>query len=323
MIADRMEEVKYRANRQPLVGPGGIDAHVRDMTATISVDVTLAKVQQTLAEHGQWVPIDGDPGQSIGTLVSSDSTGPLRLGYGAWRDLLLGVQFTNGAGELITAGGRTVKNVAGYDLTKFMVGQHGIFGRLVTITTRTYRRPAGALLARHEPRPQLVATWIPTSLRPQWALLTRDDLFCGYLGDEATIEFYRSALAAIPNAQVFPRTLDQEMEHRNSLWRPRGAVTFRASVPPGAVQTLAESLPELSWSADPAFGIVLGSCAGEAMDSVRQAANRARGTVKFFDGPYGAPIELSTTPEERQIIERLKRAFDPENTLNPLPWRRS
>ena len=75
-----------------------------------------------------------------------NSTGPLRLGYGAWRDLLLGVQFTNGRGELITAGGRTVKNVAGYDLTKFMVGSHGVFGRLVTITTRTYRRPDRALV---------------------------------------------------------------------------------------------------------------------------------------------------------------------------------
>src|SRR5690348_7683925 len=127
-----MEEISFREPRAPLVGPGGIDCHVRDMTATVSADATLGEFQRRLAEHRQWAPIDGDSKQSVGTRVSTDSTGPLRLGYGAWRDLLLGVQFLNGRGQLITAGGKTVKNVAGYDLTKFMVGQRGIFGRLVT-----------------------------------------------------------------------------------------------------------------------------------------------------------------------------------------------
>ncbi len=138
----------FRLARSPLVAPGESDLHQRDMTATFSVDLTLGQVQSQLAAIGQWLPIDGDPSVTLATLVETNSTGPLRLGYGAWRDLLLGVQFTNGRGELITAGGRTVKNVAGYDLTKFMVGQSGVFGRLVTITARTYRRPVSALLVR-------------------------------------------------------------------------------------------------------------------------------------------------------------------------------
>src|SRR5947209_12552871 len=102
-----MDESRFRAPRQPLVAPGEIDCHVRDMTATFSADVTLGEAQAKLAEFGQWLPIDGDSAQTIGTLVSTDSTGSLRLGYGAWRDLLLGAQFINGRGELITAGGRT------------------------------------------------------------------------------------------------------------------------------------------------------------------------------------------------------------------------
>lgn len=316
-----MEQVQQRADRQAIVGPGGIECHARDMTATVSAEVKLADLQRALAGHGQWLPIDGDPGRSVGTLAAADSTGPLRLGYGAWRDLLLGVQFANGRGELITAGGRTVKNVAGYDLTKFMVGQHGIFGRLVTITTRTYRLLAGALVARHAPDPSLLGKWIPTSLRPQWAVLTAEALFCGYLADQATVDFYRSALAQIPGADVRARSVDEDIAHRSELWRCDGPVAFRASVPPASLAGFAESLREASWRADPAFGIVLGSCQRDAIDLVREAARRAQGTAKFFDGPYGPPIELSTTPAERQIIERLKRAFDPDNTLNPLPWR--
>src|SRR5580765_2225140 len=103
-----------RTDRTPLVQPGQIDHHVADMSATVAADVPLRRLQETFAAAGQWLPVDGDPERSVGELVSMNSTGPLRLGYGAWRDLLLGAQLHNGRGELITAGGRTVKNVSGY-----------------------------------------------------------------------------------------------------------------------------------------------------------------------------------------------------------------
>src|SRR3954468_5630056 len=182
--------VHARAPRQPLVSPGSIEHHVADLTATFAADVTLAAAQETLGDAEQWLPVDGDPAATVGELVERNSTGPMRLGYGAWRDLLLGAQFTNGTGELITAGGRAVKNVAGYDLTKFIVGSHGIFGRLVTITTRTYRRPRGALIATFDPDVARLSALLTTTSRPQWAMLTPDALTLGYLGDEATIDFY-------------------------------------------------------------------------------------------------------------------------------------
>jgi glycolate oxidase FAD binding subunit len=156
-----------------------MDLHVRDMTATIAADVTLGDVQVAMAEQHQWLPIDGDPSRPLGELIEHNSSGPLRLGYGAWRDLLLGVQFINHRGELITAGGRTVKNVAGYDLTKLMVGQHRQLGKIVTLTTRTYRRPAGAVVATFPPDLSLVQSLLPTPLKPQWMLLSPDALTCG------------------------------------------------------------------------------------------------------------------------------------------------
>src|SRR5207245_449153 len=117
-----MSDVAHRPPRQPLVPPGGHELFAADMTAAFAADVTLADAQGRLAEVDQWLPIDGDPARPLGHLVQVNSSGPLRLGYGAWRDLLLGCQFENARGELITAGGRAVKNVAGYDLTKLMVG---------------------------------------------------------------------------------------------------------------------------------------------------------------------------------------------------------
>jgi len=316
-----MEKMIYRAPREALVPPGGVDCHVRDMTATVSADVPLAAFQSKLAEHGQWLPIDGDPRQTIGTLVSCDSTGPLRLGYGAWRDLLLGAQFKNGRGELITAGGRTVKNVAGYDLTKFIVGQREIFGNLISVTTRTYRRPAGAVLARYAPDVRMLSRMIPTSLKPQWAVLTRDGLLCGYVGDEPALAFYRAALPGSEPIEIVERSLEQDIEHRAAMWNPPGEIVFRASVPPARLGELASPLAGWRWAADASFGVIVGAGDDAARSSVlRSACESVGGSLKTFRGPFGPPIELSTTPAERQIIDRLKLAFDPEHTLNPLPW---
>src|SRR5438128_4583265 len=171
--------IEFRPTHSPLVAPGGVECFARDMTVTISADVTLSGAQAKLAELNQWLPIDGDLQSAVGELVESNSTGPLRLGYGGWRDLLLGVQFLNGKGELITAGGRTVKNVAGYDLTKFMVGSYGIFGKVVTITTRTYKRPTDAILATFEPDVGKLNLLLTTTCRPQWALVNGYSLLCG------------------------------------------------------------------------------------------------------------------------------------------------
>lgn len=318
--------MEYRPPRQPLVSPGAIDAHERDMTATVAADVPLRDLQERLARAGQWLPVDGDPALPIGRLVESNSTGPLRLGYGAWRDLLLGVQFTNGQGELITAGGRTVKNVAGYDLTKLMVGQCGMLGRLVTITVRTYQRPAGAVLACFGPddADRTIANLLPSPLRPQWALLTPEALWCGYLGDEAALAFYQRSAGEAGAVEVTARPLGEDIAHRTDLWRADGAITFRAAVPPAKVGVFVLSARLTSWVADPVFGIVLGVLhQPEQRGTIRQFAANLGGSVAFHDRsalPGAADLDVSTTPGERQIIERLKAAFDPENHLAPLPW---
>lgn len=308
---------EYRENRTPLVAPGQIDHHVPDMTAAIAADVTLAEVQTTLASASQWLPIDGDASRTIGELVSENTSGPLRLGYGHWRDLILGAQFTNGQGELVTAGGRTVKNVAGYDLSKFMVGQRGVFGTLVTVTVRTYKRPVGAILATFPATPKLISRLIPSTVRPQWSLLTTDALLCGYVGDERTLAYYEATLKEYNPRSIERRTLGADIEHRGSLWRG----DFRASIPPAQVSQFLATAKPSTWIADPAFGIVLGSV-GSADDAqrVREAASGLGGTVsfpatdsktRFFDVPPGP---------QRQLLERLKKSFDPDNRLAPLPW---
>jgi hypothetical protein len=312
-------EITFRPDRTPLVPPGGAELHARDMTATFSADVTLAEAQARLAASQQWLPIDaGDASWTLGRLVETNSTGPLRLGYGAWRDLLLGCQFINGRGELITAGGRTVKNVAGYDLTKFMVGQNGVFGRLVTITTRTYRLPTGAILARFAPPDaRQINRLLPTPCRPQWAVLTGEAMWCGYVGDERTIDYYRGALAEHQPAEVVARSVEADIAHRAELWRSAGADgAFRASVPPMNVLEFATAAGLTDWTADAAFGIVIGITDAARRDAIRAAARAVGGGVYFVEG---GRTRVALDPGRRALLRRLKTAFDPDGKLEPLP----
>ena len=320
-----ISQLEYRPPRDPLVAPGSADLHERDMTATFSADMTLAEAQRRLAELGQWLPVDGSLEATLGRLVETNSTGPLRLGYGAWRDLLLGVQFTNGRGELVTAGGRTVKNVAGYDLTKFMVGQHGVLGRIVTLTTRTYRRPDGALLVRHRSDASILPRLLDTPLRPQWAMWTAVGLRLGYLGDQTTLAWYEENVPSTAPLHVARRDLDKDIEDRASHWRfdaesHAGETPFRASVPPARLSDMTQRLGDLPWGADATFGIVVGAVRDDvSRATVRDSAAAAGGSVRFG---AGASAEFSTNEGERQIIERLKAAFDPDGNLPSLPWHR-
>ena len=317
-------ETHSRPPREPLVSPRTAELHERDMTATFAADLTLGDAHRELAGLGQWLPVDGPETATLGALVDVNSTGPLRLGYGAWRDLILGCQFTNGRGELITAGGRTVKNVAGYDLTKFMVGQRGVFGKLVTLTTRTYRLPDGAVLARHRPDVSILSRLLPTDLRPQWALLTPDALLCGYLGGPRTVEWYGANVGATEPLGVFRRPFEADVQHRQELWDvlgDDGRLRFRASVPPSRIEEFSGQAGLTKWVADATFGIVIGLAPSpEAVQRIRTAAERVGGSAVFHGDAAHAAAIASTNPAERRIIERLKAAFDPENKLSPLPW---
>jgi FAD/FMN-containing dehydrogenase len=314
----------FRPNRTPLVEPGSIDHHVEDLSATFSAEVTLAAAQAKLREHGQWLPIDGGEDETLRALVERNSTGPLRLGFGAWRDLLLGVQFTNGADELITAGGRTLKNVAGYDLTKFMVGQYGIFGKVVTLTTRTYKAPEAAVLATFDRDAKKLNTLLLTPCRPQWAVLTKDALLCGYLGDRATADFYQANIPQHAARDFVRHTLDDDIAVRARLWRADAGAgfTFRASIPPSRLAEFITSISATDWRADAMFGIVLGSCAPDTRENLHNAADNVGGSVIIFDAS-GKPKDLRVDPTVAALLGRLKNSFDPEGKLESLPLAQS
>ena len=104
-----------------------------DMTVTVEAGITLAALQAQLGRHGQWLPIDPPHSESvtIGEILNANSSGPRRFGYGTIREHLIGIKVVLADGRIIKAGGKVVKNVAGYDLCKMFVGSRGTLGVIV------------------------------------------------------------------------------------------------------------------------------------------------------------------------------------------------
>jgi glycolate oxidase FAD binding subunit len=106
-----------------------------DMNATAHAGVTLAQLNRELARHGQWLPIDSAfDAATIGGILATNDSGPVRHRYGTPRDLLIGVTLALTDGRIVKAGGHVVKNVAGYDLGKLVSGSFGTYGAIVDAT---------------------------------------------------------------------------------------------------------------------------------------------------------------------------------------------
>jgi glycolate oxidase FAD binding subunit len=120
-----------------------IDHAVGDMTLTAAAGLKLADLKPQLAQHGQFLAIDPTypDSASLGGVVATADTGSLRQRYNSVRDMLIGISFVRYDGKLAKAGGRVVKNVAGYDLMKLMTGAYGSLGIVSQVTFRLYPIP--------------------------------------------------------------------------------------------------------------------------------------------------------------------------------------
>jgi len=114
-----------------------------DLTLGVEPGVPLSKLTAILAEHGQFLPLEVPYAErsTVGGTIASGVDSPLRQLYGTARDFVLGIEFVTGEGVLAKGGGRVVKNVAGYDLHKLMIGAMGTLGVITRINFRTFPSP--------------------------------------------------------------------------------------------------------------------------------------------------------------------------------------
>ncbi len=110
-----------------------IDYSPEDMVVSVQAGVTLTNLQELLSTHKQMLPLDPvcRPGATLGGLIATAANGPRRTGYGTFRDVVAGVRVVYPSGDIMNFGGRVMKNVAGYDMTKLFIGSFGTLAVIV------------------------------------------------------------------------------------------------------------------------------------------------------------------------------------------------
>ena len=132
----------YHLDLRQLSGVLQYDAQEFVLTALAGTPVR--EVEAILAAQGQYLPFDpllAERGATLGGTVAANASGPGRFRYGGVRDFLIGARFIDGTGQLIQGGGKVVKNAAGFDYPKLMVGSYGRLGVLVELTFKVFPRP--------------------------------------------------------------------------------------------------------------------------------------------------------------------------------------
>ncbi|MBL9201456.1 MAG: FAD-binding protein [Opitutaceae bacterium] len=123
---------------------GIVEYEPSEFTFTALAGTPLREIAAALADKGQYLPFEpmlAGAGATLGGTVAAGLSGPGRFRFGGLRDFILGVRFVDGEGRLLRLGGKVVKNAAGFDVPKFLVGGLGRFGGLAEITFKVFPRP--------------------------------------------------------------------------------------------------------------------------------------------------------------------------------------
>ncbi len=265
-----------------------------DLVATVQAGAPLEVLRRRLADNGMWLALDppGRPERSIGSVVATATAGPLRHGFGPVRDHVLGCSVATGDGRLVNAGGRVVKNVAGYDLTKLQVGGFGGFGIIAEVHLRLRALPRAdvTLLARGArdaltsgARDVVAADLLPAALEllspalaaePDWVLATR------FVGTEAAVQADVRRLSSSADLSWQPLPADRTAAFWSTVARGTlgGPVTLRLGVLSDgldeAIDLLAHDLDEGLVSAGAGQGMIrwTGDAPLERLRGLRRAA---------------------------------------------------
>ncbi|MFI5105608.1 MAG: FAD-binding oxidoreductase, partial [Terriglobales bacterium] len=126
----------HRLNTVEAYDPG-------DLTVSVNAGMTFAEMQSKLAEHQQWLPYDAPKlsQATVGGLLATAPAGPLKHAFGGLRDFCIGVQFVTAEGKVAKGGGRVVKNVAGYDLMKLIIGSYGSLAIITQANFKVFPKP--------------------------------------------------------------------------------------------------------------------------------------------------------------------------------------
>ena len=304
-----------------------------DLVVVAEAGVRLADLQTSLGEHGQLLGLDPpEPGATLGGVVSANASGPRRLAYGTARDLLIGTTVVLADGTVAKAGGKVVKNVAGYDLGKLYTGAHGTLGVLVSTTWRLHPLP---------PARRVVVVELADSAQagPMAIALNRSTLtpsaveLVGTAGGPGRLVVVFESIAESVAAQADAArgllgggsAVDEVPDGFGA--RPGGPddVVLRiAHVPTGLPAALAALPAGTSVVSSAATGVTYAALAAgsaaAALPRLREALRPVDGTAVVLRAPDAVRDALDhwgPVGDSLGLMRRVKARFDPERRMSP------
>ena len=323
----------------------GVVAHVpADLTVTVAAGTPLAELQRALAQQGQTLPLDPPHGDraTIGGIVAANSSGFRRARYGGVRDLLIGTTTALADGSVARAGGRVVKNVAGYDMNKLLVGSLGTLGVITECTFKVLPMPAATagIRARFTRAADAFAAADAIARTPAraaalvvegsdtWQLLVVAEGAASAV--ERTMTIVANAAEARGSAERDP-DIERGLAPMRELPGTADGILVRASLPPAAQTAFAEIAVRLEGFAqlvaDAASGIARVHVRGDdddmvaAADALLAAARVCGGSARVERRPERLRQRVAAWGDGDLpglfLMRRLKEAFDPNGILEP------
>lgn len=323
-----------------LVSPDVVHYEPGDLTLTVRASATLGEIDQLLRTEGQWLPLDpaGGSGGTIGATIATGSAGPLSSAFGTPREQVLGIEAVTGRGDVVHAGGRVVKNVAGFDLTRLMTGAWGTLGAITEVSVRLRARPAVEKTIVVKANAADAWRWITASAYTPYAAELLGPTLARALGvGEAGMlllrlggnaSLVRGALESVAELGE-ARQVDGDVWNRLATRDERGAVVIRLSTRPSRlpvtwdrVTTILERVGGEA-HATPRRGVIRCIIPADATD---EESARLRGIIQalrvdasFVAERLPAPLwsSLVSPAAADDLSRRIRAAFDPDRLLNP------
>jgi len=307
-----------------------------DLTMTARAGTPLGDIVAATREHDQWLPLDpwgGDEG-TLGATISTGTAGPHALAMGLPRDVVLGMEFVTGAGAVIRSGGRVVKNVAGFDLTRLVVGSWGTLGVITEATVRLHARPretrtVAITISPHTlselstrlralPFVPLASELINAIVAARRGLGARDVLLCRVGGNRKSVDGQLALLRDLGDTDtlgddIWPalRTVETGL---HAVWRwshlpARFAEMWRCA------SDVAPDLGGVAAHGNPARGVLRVAANGTA-EQLARAMTAFPGTLIIEKMPAAAWRLARSTVADDAVSRSIRQKFDPRGILN-------
>jgi glycolate oxidase FAD binding subunit len=317
-----------------------------DQIVAAEAGMTLAHLQKVVGAHGQRLALDPPlPGRAtIGGIVAANAFGPLRTRYRSVRDLIIGISIVRADGVLAHGGGRVVKNVAGFDLPKLMVGSLGTLGMIATATFRLHPLPESSETLLMKNRNAAAVRTLIAELRESQleaaaiiAIAAGDGFDVGvrFEGFHAGVVAQRDRLSHLGRCDVLDAGDATRFWLRHDAVRTSGLLKLKIAALPNAIEMVKQSVvsPLLAGLTDggfvwyPTFGVgfITGTPIDDersaaAIESARQVLTAARGSLTIEAAPSAIRQRVGTWGESAgtlPLMQATKQRFDPGRRLAP------